>query len=125
MNLIIQLTAQLKDMENEIDKLVQEKQASMEGVPVTVIPIASTSSPLPTVVPTTTSVPVTTEVPATTPATTPATISAHPIDEASKLINEMKDMSIQTTEINRLKEQVKNIEDENKSISQHHNFLEN
>ena len=121
MNLIIQLTAQLKEMENEMDKLVQENKASMEEIPVTAIPIASTavpstsSSPLPTIVAVTTTIPVTTEV-STTPATTPTTTVAHPNDEASKLIKAMQDMSIQTNKINRLKEQVKCLEDEKKLV---------
>lgn len=119
MNLIIQLTAQLKEMETEMDKLVQEKQASMEAVPINSIPIASTSplvdalAPSSTIVPATIATPITTEVLATTPATTSATTSTvpttHPNDEASKLIKRMHDMSIKTTKINRLKEQLKNL----------------
>ena len=45
MNLILQLTTQLKEMENEMDKLVQEKRASSEADPVTVIPIVTTIVP--------------------------------------------------------------------------------
>ena len=128
MNLIIHLIAQLKEMEIEMDKLLQEKQASMEAVPITAIPIASTSAPfatsapLSTSIPATTAIPMPTEVLATTPTTTTIAVPiAHHIDEARKLIKEMHDMSIQTTKINRLKEQVKNIEDENKLAQVMHN----
>ena len=69
-----------------MDKLVQEKQAIMEAVPITIIPIVSTSAPA-SAIPT-----------------------AHPTDEASKLIKAMEDISIQTTKINKLKEQVKSLE---------------
>ena len=79
-----------------MDKLVQEKQASMEAVPITVIPIVSTSTPVST---------------STLASTIP---KSHPIDEANKLIKEMEDMSIQNTNINKLKEQVNILEDENK-----------
>lgn len=106
-------------MENEIDKLLKEKKASMEAVTITAIPIASnlasvpTTAPLSIVVLVTTTIPVTIEISAT-PSTTLATTAAHPNDEAIKLIKAMQDMSIQTTDINRLKEQVKILEDEKK-----------
>lgn len=45
MNLIIQLTTQLKEMKNKMDKLVQEKNTSMEAIPVTTIPIVTTIAP--------------------------------------------------------------------------------
>jgi len=37
------------------------------------------------------------------------TTTTHPSDEASKLVKSMEDMSIQTNEINRLKEQIKSL----------------
>lgn len=102
MNLIIQLTTQLREMETEMDKLVQEKQASREEVPITTIPIGATTATTSTSVPTATS---------STTATTSAKSTAHPTNEANKLIQAMEDMSIQTTHINKLKEQVKSLED--------------
>ena len=45
MNFILQLTAQLTEMENEMDKLVQEKKASMEVIIVTTIPTVTTVVP--------------------------------------------------------------------------------
>ena len=47
-------------------------------------------------------------------ATGSTTAAAHPSDEASKLVKAMQYMSIHTTEINRLKEQIKSLEDEKK-----------
>ena len=77
MNLIIQLTAQLKEMEIAMDKLVQEKQAGMEVVPITAIPIAFTSTPLPT------TTPVSTKVPETTLATTSVVPTTQQIDQGN------------------------------------------
>ena len=88
----------------------------MEEVNVTAIPIDLASTSVATKFPTTTTIPVTTEV-----STTPATTTAHANDEAGKLIKTMQDMSIQTNEINRLKEQVKILESENKLVQMMHN----
>jgi len=116
MDLILQLNAQLKEMENEIDKLVQEKQASMEAVTVTAIPIVTitVSSTLVALVATTS--PVATSLP-TASAIGSTIATTHPSDEAGKLIKAMQDISIQTNEINRLKEQIKGLEDE-KEVAQ-------
>ena len=122
MNLIIQLATQLKEMENEMDKVVQEKKASMEAIPVTAIPTITTIVPYTSSTPVATTVPVATMV-STTSTTTPATYStssSHPSDQADKLIKSMQDVSIQTTEINRMKEHVKNLEDENKLAQMRH-----
>ena len=59
-------------------------------------------------VPLATTVPVTSS---TTSITEFSTTTAQHSDDASKLVKEMQDMSIQTNEINRLKEQIKNLED--------------
>ena len=53
---------------------------------------------------------------ATTSAINSTTTATHPSDEAGKLIKAMQDMSIQTNEINRLKEQIKSLEDEKKLV---------
>ena len=45
MNFILQLTAQLKEMENDMDKLVRKKKASLELIPVTAIPIVTITVP--------------------------------------------------------------------------------
>jgi len=51
---------------------------------------------------------------ASTPATGSTTKPAHPCDESSKLVKAMEDMSIQTNEINKLKEHITILEDEKK-----------
>jgi len=49
-----------------------------------------------------------------TTSATGSTATTHPSDEASKLVKAMEYMSIQTIEINRLKEDMKSVEDEKK-----------
>jgi len=98
-------------MENEMDKLVQEKNFSMEAIIVTTIPIVTTAVPSTSAIPFDTTLPTTLE---TTLVTESFIAVAHPSDEASKLIKAMHDMSIQTNEINRLKDQIKSLEDEKK-----------
>lgn len=96
-----------------MDKLVQDKQDSMEEATITAIPIVTTIVPfnLGALVATTTPVATTLPIASTTTSTIVAT---HPSDESSKLIKSMEDMSTQTNEVNRLKEQIKSIEDEKK-----------
>ena len=106
MNLIIQLTAQLKEMENDMDKLVQEKRASIEAILVIAIPTVTTKVPSTSATPVATTLPVATtflSTSSTTSATDLASITAHPSDEASELIKAMKNMSIKINEIIRLK----------------------
>ena len=107
MDLVLQLNDQLKEMEKELDNLIQLKQASLEiatttAIPTVTIVVPSTlaaslapTAPLATALPTAT---------ASTSAIGSTTATAQPSDEASKMVKEMEDMSIQTTEINRLKE---------------------
>ena len=45
MNLILQLTAQVKEMEIQMDKLVQEKETVKELVIPTVIPVITAAVP--------------------------------------------------------------------------------
>lgn len=82
----------------------------MEAVTLTVIPAVTTIAPSASSAPLPTTLTVATS--ATTSKTDSTTTTAHPNDEAGKLIKAMQDMSIQTNEINRLKEQIKSLEDE-------------
>ena len=125
MDFILQLNAQLKEMENEMDKLVQEKKANMEAVIVTTIPIVTTEVPSTLEASVATTVPVATTLPttsATTLVTESSIVAVHLSDEASKLIKAMQDMSIQTKEINRLKDQIKSLEDENMLVKIMHKY---
>lgn len=92
MDLILQLNAQLKKMENEMGKLVQEKQASMEAVTVTTIPTITTSIPYALAASVATTALVATTLPiasTTTSAIGSTTTTAHPSDEVGKLIKAM------------------------------------
>lgn len=89
----------------------------MEAATATTIPIVTTVVPSTLVASLAPTAPVATTIPTgstTTPATGSTITTTHPSDEASKLIKAIEDMSIQTTEINRLKEQIKSLEDEKK-----------
>ncbi len=114
MDLILQLNAPLKEMENELDNLIQFKQVIIETTAATTIPTVTTIIPstlaasLAPTTPAATTLPTTSE---TTSATSSTIAATHPSDEASKLIKDMEDMSIQTNEINRLKEQIKGLEE--------------
>jgi len=104
-------------MENELENLIQRKQANLETTTATTIPIVTTTvlSTLATSLAPT--APLATTLPTTTTTTSPTgskTTAAHRSDEASKLVKAMEDMSIQTTQINKLKEQIRSLEDEKK-----------
>ena len=118
MNLILQMTTQIKEMEIEIEKLVQEKETyKAQEIPTTLIPMVTIIVPSTLVeelapkVPLATTVPVTSS---TTSAIESSTIEVHKFDEARKLVKSMEDMSIQKNEINRFKEKIKNLEDAKK-----------
>ena len=58
-----------------------------------------------------TTVPVTSS---TTSATESSRTTSHPTDESRKLVKAMEEMSLKTSEINRLKQMVENLEDQKK-----------
>jgi len=104
-------------MEKDLDNLIQLKRASLETTTATAIPTVTTTvsstletslaptSPLATTLPTVTT---------STSATGSTTVATHKSDVASKLVKAVEDMSIQTTEINKLKEKITSVEDEKK-----------
>ena len=108
----------------------RKKKDNMEVVIVTTIPTVTTTVPstlaalVATTIPSTlvasaaTAVPVATTLPttSTTTSVTKSSTTSHPSDEAGKLIKAMQDMSIKTNEINRLKDQIKSLEDEKKLV---------
>ena len=109
MDLVLQLNDQLKEMGKELDSLIQLKKDSLENAPTTIIPTATTVVPS-TLAESLAPIPLmATTLPASTSATG-STTSAQPGDEASRLVKAMKDMSIQTTEMNKLKEKVTSLE---------------
>ena len=100
-----------------MDKLVHEKETPKTLEILSVIPMVTTVVPstlakeLAPKVPLATAVPVTSS---TTSATESSTIAAHPSYKASKLVKSMEKMSLQTSDINRLKNMVDNLENTNK-----------
>ena len=104
-------------MENGLDSLIQLKQASLEIAIATAIPTITTTVPSTLAASLAPTTPLSITLPSaitTTSATGSTTTTAHPSDEASKLVKAMEEMSIQTTKINRLKEQIRSLEDEKK-----------
>lgn len=111
MDLVLQLNDQLKEMEKDLDNLIQLKQASLETATATVIPIVTTIVPSTLVA----SLAPTTPLATTLPTSTTSTLATTQLgDEASKLVKAMEDMSIQTTEINKIKEKITSLENDSK-----------
>ena len=93
MNLVFQLTAQIKEIEIQMDKLFHEKQTPKTPEIPSVIPMVTTvvpsnlakelapKEPLATVAPVTSS---------TTSATYSSNTTTHPTDEANKLVKAME-----------------------------------
>lgn len=112
MDLVLQLNDQLKEMEKELDSLIQVKQAILETAPATVIPTVTTTLPSTLVASLAPTALMATTLPSSTPSplATRSTAIGSRSDEASKLVKAMEDMSFQTTEMNKLKEKVTNLE---------------
>ena len=109
MILILQLKAQIKEMEVQMDQIVQEKETVKEPVIPTVIPVITAVVPSPlgeTLAPKeqlATAVPVTSS---TTSTTESSTTAIQPTDDASKIVKAMEEMNVKTNEINRLKNMI-------------------
>jgi hypothetical protein len=93
LKLIMEQNEQLKEMEEELERLVKEKEQSkpMEVIPLSVVPLTELS---------TTSA---REIPSTTPLTT--------LEKTIELEKSMEEMNLQETEINRLKKEVENLQE--------------
>jgi len=109
MDLVLQLNDQLKEMEKELDSLIQLKQASIDNPPATVIPIVTTIVPSTLAASLAATAPMAIALLATTSATRSIAM-ASTSDEANMLVKIMEEMSIQTNEMNRLKEKVTTLE---------------
>ena len=97
MDLVLQLIDQLKEMEKELDNLIQLKQASLYTTTVTIIPTVTTIVPSTLAASLAPIAPLSIALPAATvspPAIGSTSVAAQPGDEASKLVKEMEDMSI-------------------------------
>ena len=88
LKLILEQNAQLKEMEEEMERLLKEKEQAkpMEGVPLSAVPIATTTV---TIVPSATTVPLP--------------------EGATDLAKSMERMNLQESEISRLKKELENL----------------
>jgi hypothetical protein len=93
LKLLMEQNAQLKEMEAEMERLLKEKEQlkPMEGIPLSVIPIAGLSTASVT----------------TIPYATPLTSQEGTTD----LAKSMEKMNLQETEISRLKKEVENLQE--------------
>ncbi len=111
MDLVLQLNDQLKEMEKELESLIQLKQASIDSAPPTVIPIVTTvvhstlAAALAPTGPMATALSVSTLTTLATTSTSTCTIR----EEANRLVKALEDVSIQTNEMNKLKEKVSSL----------------
>ena len=104
-------------MEIQMDKLVHERETRKAQEVPSVIPMVTTVMPSILVEELAPKEPLATAVPvasSTTSATESSTTATQPSYEASKLVKSMEEMSLQTSEINRLKQVIDNLEDTNK-----------
>ena len=109
LKIIVQQNAQLREMEAELEKLLKEKEQStpMEFIPLSVVPIVEVST---TTMPTTTTV----EIPSTTPLTT--------LEKTVELAKSMEEMTLQGTEINRLKMEIESLQKIKSSFQTRYNI---
>ena len=92
MDLIVQLNAQLKEMEKELDNLIQLKQASLETATATTIPTVTTTFPSSLVASLAPTAQLATTLPAAT--TTTSTTKCTTCDEANRPVKAMEEISI-------------------------------
>jgi hypothetical protein len=93
LKLLMEQNAQLKEMEAEMERLLREKEQTktMEGIPLSAIPIAGLSTATVTAIPSATSVPLP--------------------EGATDLAKSMERMNLQESEISRLKKEVENLQE--------------
>lgn len=106
MDLVLKLNEQLKEIEKELDKLIQFKQSELATTPQTVIPTIST------IVPSTLAASLAPIVPPATamPIKSTSTSASTSMEKTSELVKAMEEMTIQATELRRLKEKVSSLE---------------
>lgn len=106
MDLVLQLNDQLKETKKESDNLIQLKQTNIASTSANVIPIMSTTVPSTLKASLAPTAPPATSLPVTTESTTTSTSG----EDADKLVKAMNEMSIQATEMNRLREKMASLE---------------
>ena len=100
MDLVLKLNDQLKEIEKELDALIQLKQADVATSSKNVIPIVSIAVPSTLAASLAPTTPLATALPTITESTSTAGASGEKVAELVKAIEEM---SIQATEMNRLR----------------------
>jgi hypothetical protein len=109
LKLIMEQNAQIKEMEAEMEWLVKEKEQEtpMEVIPLSAVPLTGVST-------TTVSTTTTTELPSATPLTA--------LEKSVELAKSMEEMTLQGTEINRLKKEVENLQELKSSYQTNYNI---
>ena len=104
MDLVLKLNDQPKEIEKELDILIQSKQSDLATTSTTAIPIVTTTVPS-TLAPTS---PSTIALPINTESTTSTSTSTE--KKTTELVKALEEMSIQATELKRLKAKVPSLE---------------
>lgn len=107
MDLVLKLNDQLREIEKELDSLIKLKQTDIGTTSVNVIPIVTTVVPSTLATSLAPIAPMAIAQPISTKSTSVTGTSS---DEASKLVKDMEEMSIWTTEMNNLKEKLISME---------------
>ena len=102
MDLFLKLDDQLRETEKELDDLIQLKQSDLDTTYKDVIPTVSIAIPSILAASLTPITPPATTLPVTTESTTTGASG----EKAAELVKAMEHMSIQATEMNKLKEKV-------------------
>jgi hypothetical protein len=95
LKLIMEQNEEIREIEDELDKLVKEKEQSVQMVfiPLEAFPLTGVSTTV-----------------ATTTTEIPSAIPVKVLNASEKLVNSMEDMTLQGEEIKRLQEEVKNLQ---------------
>jgi len=106
MDLVLKLNGQLKEIEKELDNLIQSKQGELATTPKTMIPTVSMTVPSTLATSLAPTTPPTTALPITVDSTSASTST----EKIAKLVKAMEEMTIQATELKTLKEKVSSLE---------------
>jgi len=106
MDLVLKLNDQLKETEKELDTVIQSKQSELATTSTTAIPIVTTTVHSTLAASLGPTAPLATTLPITTELTTIGTS----IENTLELVKAMEEMSIQETELKKLKEKMESLE---------------
>ena len=106
MDLVLKLNEQLKEIEKELDNLIQSKQSEFSTTPRTVIPTVSLAVPSTLATSLARTIPLATTLPVTGTSTSTGTST----EKTTELVKAMEEMTIQATELKKLREKVSSLE---------------